>query len=242
MSIKIFPKQYEDVADLDKFDDVRVKAIGSAWKTVEDLADRYRQVSDEFNQLFFPLIVKQIWLEQQFCYNGDRRRQRAHNGNHIDWAYGYFQKVIVKRSQKGLTNNFVFTAVSTYLKEFFPDFLKHDPFLEPEYYSYPYKHLTLDHLVFVYMVDERLDYLAYAEEQQMSVAEFVNWGTNQAFCYNDSVGKIVYQLSRSNYRWPYLSKVGNKRRNSRKKNNSPYFRWQFEKFTFDLPSAADNKE
>ena len=127
---------------------------------------------------------------------------------------------MVGTTQKALTSNYFFTSTATYLKDFFPDFLKHNPFDEPEYYAYPFKHITLDHLFFVYMCHDRIEMLKYADEKEMNILDFCNWATNHAFSYNEEVGKEVYSLSIMKYLLPYI------------KNNTYKKKWSDDFFKF----------
>lgn len=144
-----------------------------------------------------------MWLEQQFTFGGKRRAKRWQNGWGVDNAFSDFVKA-VGISQKPITANTTFTAVATYMKDFFPEFLKRSPFDDSEYFSYPYKHVTLDHLCFVYLHHERMEMLQYAEENGIRFFDFANWAVNQALCYNDEMGEEVYVVAAFKYMWPYL--------------------------------------
>jgi hypothetical protein len=148
--------------------------------------------------------VCQVWLEQQFTFDGKRRKKRYQIGLVVDSTFGFFMRKIVGISQQPITGNLCFTAISAYLKELFPDFLKHDPFEEPEYYAYPFKHVTLDHMFFVYMCHDRMEMLRYADEREMDYLDFVNWATNHVLSYNEEVGEEIYCVTSARYMWPFI--------------------------------------
>jgi len=133
-------------------------------------------------------------------------------------------KAVVGVSQKPIVANMAFTAVATYLKELFPDFLVKSPFKDPEYYKYPFEHVTLDHVFFVYQCEERMDMLKHAEEEELSIIDFVNWATNHVLSYNEDVGKEIYTLTTAKYMWPYI------------KNNTYSRTWSDINFDFDYVS------
>lgn len=139
----------------------------------------------------------------QVVYQG-RRRRRRRNGFREDSTFGWFMKSMVGVSQKPIVANTCFTSVATYLKEMFPDFLIKSPFENPEYYKYPFKHVTLDHLFFVYMCEERIDMLKYADEKELNILDFTNWATNHVLSYNEDIGREVYAMSTMRYMWPYI--------------------------------------
>ena len=204
--MKEYPKLYEDLYSNDN-PHIYLDRIGSTLGSAEVLRDRFRAFYYDAHRQVFGLIVKEVWLEQQFTYRNIRRTRRKGNGFFSDRTFGYFMKNMVGVSQKPISLNFCFAAISTYLKDFFPDFLKHDPFLEPDYFEFPYKNVFLDHMVLVYTHHDRLEMLQKAENESLSYADFANWAINQSFCYNDEVGKTVYVLTPSNYMWPHIKNI-----------------------------------
>lgn len=199
--MKHYPKKYKDLSR--KPGNKIISAIGSSFGSVDDLAIKFRDFYKEAHLVLFNFIVKQIWLEQHFLYNGARRAGRSHNGYGPDWAFSYFMKNVVGISQKPLTNGIIFYAIPAYFKDFFPKFLEYNPFEEPEKFKYPYKHLTLDHLCFVYQCHNRIEMLEEAEKRYMNINDFMDWATNIAFCYNEEVDKQMYSIVRNAF-IPYL--------------------------------------
>lgn len=219
--MKQYPKIYEDLYSGSK-KGKRGDKITSTFGSPEILGRKFIDFYKEVHMQLFTMIIKQVWLEQQFMYGEDRREKRGKNGFTHDWAFSYFIKTHVGINQKSVSHNSVFISTSTYLKDFFPDFLKHDPFKEPEYYKWPYKNITLDHLDMVYqVVDMRLDMLQYADEQKMNYTDFSNWVINHLFSYNDEIGEDVYELTMGENAWPHI-------RNKKIKRG-----WSDEKFKFE---------
>lgn len=209
--MKRFPKVSEDIYDASK-GYLRPGKISSSLGSAEELSARFQAFYKDVHRLYFDFIVKQIWLEQQFMYGGLRRRKRHGNGFDQDRSFGYFMKTMVGFSQKALTTSFYFTAVATYLKDFFPDFLNHDPFKEPGYFEFPYRSISLDHLVFVYMVHNRLDLLKEAEERSMALAEFSNWAANWVMCYASDEGDPgMYVMANKRYSTMHIKNTTLKR-------------------------------
>jgi len=184
----------------------------------------YRDFYHEFDRIIFKLVVDQMWLDHQFTFDGKRRLRRNGNGHPADWAFGFFIKNMVGVSQKPLTLSSMFNVVSTYMKEFFPNFLEDNPFTHPEKYAYPYKNIGIGHLGFVYMVHDRVEMLEYADEKAMKFGEFVNWAANHAFSYNDEVGSDVYTIANNRDMWTYL------------KNNQLDVRWRSVSLDFAVKS------
>jgi hypothetical protein len=201
-------KQYQKVnANLsrDPSQNMVVK-MGSSLGTLDNLALRFRELFRQSYLSVFDICVREVWLEQHFLYDGVPRLNRSKNGYGSDWLFNYFVTGIVGISQKPLTSGFAFTTISTYFNDFFPDFINHDPFQEPEYFKYPYKNVTLDFMMFVSQHHERLEMLKEADEKGMNIREFRNWAANQALCYNHDVNDDIYCIARSDF-VPYIKRL-----------------------------------
>jgi len=201
--MKIYKKVYEDPF---RNSDKVAEGASSLLGTPEELADRFRSVIKKADHDIFESVVNFVWLELHFVNNGRRRKSRSSNCIKDDQAFSQFMRRDVGTGHKTLTSNLTFTIITTYLKDFFPDFLDHDPRDEPEYFKFPYKFISLEHLGFVYKVHNRLEMLEYAEEREMKFAVFSNWAVNQVFCYNDEMGKDIYTLTKAGYHWAHINR------------------------------------
>lgn len=141
------------------------------------------------------------------------------NGIYADRIFSVYMKKIVGISQRVITINEFFYVYSSYIEEWFPDLLKHDPFKESEYYKYPFKHITLDHLGLVYQCHNRMDLLNYAEEKEMSIFDFTNWAVNQMLNYNDEIGRKIYEISNKSYVWVFIKNLEFKKEFKKKNEN-----------------------
>lgn len=219
--MKHYPKVNEDVNDLTWLSK-REGSIEAQEGSLDGLISDIRTFYRESHQHIFNMVVRQVWFEQQVVVHGARRTRRSGNGIISDIAFGKFTKMGVGISHRVLTTYFCFTPIATYLADFFPEFLFHNPKDNPEKYEFPYKHVTLDHLVFVYQMDQRLELLEEAEKRKMNYAEFVNWVYNWALCYNADVRKEVYELIGGHLNWTYI------------RNNKLGRSWEHRKFRFNV--------
>lgn len=204
LPLKIYPKVNENLSK-----DPSKKVLdnmGSLLGSIDELALTFRSFYKESYPLFFDFIVKQVWLEQNFTYDGARKK-RGSNGFRIDSVFSFFMNGMVGMSQKVFTTAPVFTIVPTYFRDFFPDFSDHNPFKESEYFKFPYSHVTIDFLLPIYQHHERIEMLNYAEEKRMNVREFTSWAVNQAMCYNMEMEKDIYTLDRNNTFIPFLRRM-----------------------------------
>ena len=175
--MKIYPKQYDDIVK--KPTPAIIAAMGSRYKTLPELVVLTGSFIRDAYDNIFNYLVKMVWISQQFTYAGARGRGRSKNGFGHDWGFSFFMRGMVGISQKALTTGLFFVTVPTYFKDFFPDFSDHNPFEEPEYFKFPYKHVTIDFLDYVSECHNRIELLNYAEEKKMNKIEFENWAYNQ---------------------------------------------------------------
>lgn len=221
MKLKHYKKIHQDICEIEDWPKF-YKHLGYTNGSLDELVAKFRDFYRDAHLSIFDNIVKEIWLEQQITVNGERRAKRVGNGQWGDLSFGKFTKIAVGTTQRVLTANFCFTKVAVYLESFFPDFMMYDPFENPEKYEYPYKHVTLDFLVFVHQMDERKEMLDWAEKQHMSYAEFINWAVNWALCNNIDTGSDKYEIISGNISWPLI-----------RNNNLKKF-WENDMFNFDV--------
>lgn len=198
--MKQYPKFYEDICTPLTTTGKRktiIDSIEPVSGSINTLTGHYKSFFRESDIVLFNMIVRYLWLENQIVINGVRKTCSADIGVTHNWAYGYFIRAVVGADYRHFTQALFFKVVALYIKELFPDFLKHNPFTEPGYYTYPFKNISIAHMAFVYyMFDERVEILRMADERAMSYCDFTNWVVNYIFCYNDEIGEDRYRLSR----------------------------------------------
>lgn len=201
--MKQYPQKFEPISDPKRIERY-VQRMDTTLGSFDEYTNLCRSFHKSAQHSIFDITVKSTWLELQFSYDGVRRTRRYGNGFAVDGAYSHFLKAVVGSTNRFVKDNTYIQPITSYFRDFFPEFLSHDPFTEPEYFKYPYEYVSLDHLSFVYQVDERMEMLAYAEEQQMSFFDFLDWAVNHVFCYNLDVDETVYTLTHRDKLWPYV--------------------------------------
>lgn len=203
---KNYPRSFERVFTGDEL--IEKKCSLDEVSTFENSPhpDKYRplftKTMREFELVLYDYLVKIIWLMKRFCYRGKRRRGFQLNGVDIDRAFGVFMRHYV-----GYDNRFIFAAngslgkIASYFDDFYPDFDVTDPFEGK--YEFPYQYMTLECLVLVYQMDERLELLACGEKQKMSLTEFMDYVLNHVSCVNEECGE-TYLFTYSHTYMPYI--------------------------------------
>lgn len=211
--MKLHPQEHEKIAKgvptklaLDK--------IGSRLGTVDDLILRFR---DFYKGLFadqFSWIVKYLWLEHQYTYDGISQGKAQEQGFHLNRMYGYFTKYMVGFSQKPLSDGIFFHAISSYIPDFFPTLYDHNPFEEPEYFKFPYENISIPHMTFVYQCEKRLEMLNHADSVGMSYGDFRDWALD--YVYTDAPGEYALSFWHNSFYIKKVNKTGRYKKNKKK--------------------------
>ena len=207
--MKQYPKTFEDVFTGEmSTNKCKIEKVGNdIGLETNEYRDLLRDTFLHFQKDIFDNIVKTNWLIRRFCYCGVNRNNTRRNGYHLDGAFGVFMRNIVGVESRMITRDQIFSKVATYFEDFFPDFNARDPFKEE--LKFPYQHVSLEYLVFVYQMDERLELLAEAEEKKMSYTEFLDYVINYVYSYNEDIGKSHYLVIMSHMSVPYIGKTKN---------------------------------
>lgn len=172
--------------------------------------DEYRKLMRKtiisFHKDIFNNLVKLFWLNRRFVYNGKPRCKKRRNGHILDTAFGVFMRKYVGLDNRMISKNKIYTKIETYLDDFFKDFDARDPFKEKM--EFPYKHITLDYLIVVYQMPERLELLKYAEDNNLSYIEFLDYVINYVYNYNEENNDREYIFMMVNtFFMPYVKVI-----------------------------------
>ena len=189
--MKIYPKTYKDYYDTEKLGKwCDINLVSADGLDINEYRDKVREVMKTFEASFFDTVVKNHWLSQKFRYNGRSRVVNKRNGLALDGAFGLYLRWYTGYSTQTITANLVYRGMESYLKDFFPDLCERDPFKEK--FEYPYKYMTIEQLMLVSRMDERISLLNYGEVKEMGYPAFMNFVLNYVSCLNDEAGKTIY--------------------------------------------------
>ena len=193
--MKQYEKRYEDLCR-PIFPGRGLSDISCVGGTRDELEDKFRSFyRGEVTKQLFHMFVCQMWLERHMAYDGKLINSSFCNGYEQDWMTTFFFRALVGTDRGVVSGSALFLPTCSYFNEFFEDFLGHDPFDEPEYFSFPYKNISLDFLYVVHQVENRLDFLKEAEEKKMKYDVFVNWVSNWILCYNEEKDENIYGVT-----------------------------------------------
>lgn len=203
--MKIYPKKYCDLYSWNRIAPY-AQGIGVEGDSPKGLGDRFQALYRDAYREIWHFAICQAWLELKITYRG-RRRADEDISLPIGHISAAFFRSYVQISPCFITSVRTWPIITSYFKTFYPDYEAHDPFIDREYYKFPYEHITLDFLAFVYQVENREELLEKAETDKMGYYDFVNWATNWVLSYNDDKGEEIYTVRKHNDNVKYIKNL-----------------------------------
>lgn len=181
--------------------------------------ERCNAMMQSWDREIFAHIVRMAWLNTRIRWNGrpvsERCLIRGAPGEFLEQQEDGLRATIrfltekveqeIGRSFNLLKGNSrTDLAICSYIFDFFDrkKFIAHDPFEDPAWYAFPYEHIGMDFLTFVYQMEERFELLELAEKEKWPIHYFRNWVINYAYSYNLDYGNDVFVLHVSTAREP----------------------------------------
>jgi hypothetical protein len=196
--MKNYNKTYENVFSTD-----REKSSGRLYPdkiTVGDMElDKYILTFKDFMKDFyldmFNGCVKLSWLRRKFSYYGKKTILPMNkNSLLVNIAFVKFLRRMVGNDIQILTRGKFFTKLELYFDELFSGFEEGNPFENPDYYKFPFENISIDFLIAVYQLDDRIELLKKADKDKMSYAVFLDYVINHVYSINEEIGRDRYQL------------------------------------------------
>jgi len=209
--MRVFPPEmqdYEKVFQSTRYlSRLRIDRIESpkGFDSIAEYRDTFKGFLIESSFSVWDTFIKMSWLSDKFKYTGYRNGTQT--GVCSRSAFSVFTKELIGSNTHFISYSFCYNKIVTYFKELYPLFSKSDPFKNPEKFKYPFKNITLDFLVLVHQLPERIDLLNYADEHKMNFTSFADFVINYIGKYNDSEGKDVFGIIRSKRHPMYVKRL-----------------------------------
>lgn len=204
MQMKIYPKTFENVFSKDerkRFDFSQISIKGSETdKYINDFKELFRKFSNDL----FDFYIKITWLKKRFFYKEKQISINGSTGGDIDYVFSRFLRRIIGSDTQFLTSDFLYSKIVSYFNDFFPGFDEGNPFENKEFYKFPFKNITIEFLVIVYQMDDRIELLEYADKQKMTYAKFLDFIINQVYSTNEELGRNKYVFIMNKRRQKYV--------------------------------------
>ena len=196
--MKHYPKTYEDVFSVDRHNSstrLKLDRAGAGDIELDKYVLLFRNFLSDFYSNLFDNCVKLSWLRRKFTYHGHKTRMPI-NRNSIGHNNA-FVKLLRRNIGKDIqiiTRAKFFAKLETYFDEMFPGFDEGNPFENPDYYKFPFKNISVEFLIVVHQMEERMDMLKYADSRAMSYAKFLDYVINHVCSANDELGYTRYEI------------------------------------------------
>ena len=213
-------KEYENVFSEDAPNSIgrlRFDKISIVGMELNPYISLFRKFLGDYYINRFDGYVRFSWLRQAFCYYDKRTiLPMQKNSRRLNAAFVKLLRRSVGKDPQVITRSRDFGRIETYFGELFPEFFDRNPFLEPEYYKFPFKNITMDFLLVVYQMDNRLQLLREADEKNMPIGKFMDYVLEYLSVENAKlpVGKEKYQaMFKKNRVFPfYIINLNRKRK------------------------------
>lgn len=196
-------KQYENVfsTDVEKsITRLRVDKLSAEGMELNEYILLFQNFLKEFYDDLFFRCIKLSWMRRKFIfYDTKTILPMYRNSRWMNIAFVKLMRRNIGHDLQIITRGNFFTKLESYFNDFYPRFEEENPFKNPDYYKFPYKNLSLEYLVTVHRMDERLELLEEANKRKMSYAVFVDYVINHAYCENDFLGRMKYSFSSNNH-------------------------------------------
>ena len=185
-----YPREYELVFSGEKkmkksFKPEKVSFLYDYPESMTQFTELAQNLMWESEMMIFDTVIKMTWLRKRFIYAGKVPNLTSHKSGFLyNIAYASMFKNIVGFCPNMFTkcSNGWMRLIMTYIPDFFPDFDLANPFETK--FEYPYKYMSLECLVLVYNMEERLELLQKGEEKKMKYGEFLDYILNYVSCHN----------------------------------------------------------
>jgi hypothetical protein len=177
-----------------------------------------RKFLGDFYLSRFDGYVRFSWLRRAFCYYGNRTVLPMNkNSIKLNDAFLKLMRRSVGKDPQTITKRTDFGRIESYFDELYPEFLERNPFQEPEYYKFPYQNISMDFLLVVYQMENRLELLKNADELNLPIAKFMDKVDEYVMAENAKLPESRYLVKHTtDHHFPFYVVDLNKRKKKRK--------------------------
>lgn len=176
-------------------------------------------LKDMYSNLFLN-CVKLAWLRRKFVFYGSKVIIPMYkNSRVLNNAFTKFLRRNIGNDIQIITKGKFFNKLDMYyFEQLFPGFEDENPFINPDFYKFPYKNISMEFLTVVYQMEDRFEILEEADKKNMSYAVFLDYILNHTLSENEDLGYNRYELTQSkDRRSPYYIKDNGKLLKTKKK-------------------------
>lgn len=209
MNIAYEPSELENIADY--FPEKRVPGYKERLadlrnaEVAEKLIKVLQSATRDTEARLFDLLMKIEWLDRHFEYGG---KAIADLGPKHGMAFDYALAMFFRKNFEYTPAYFRFSyfkVIRSYSDDIFPEFNSRDP-LEP--FTFPYKHMNFESLLFVWRMEGRMALLAMGEKHAMNYSAFRDYVIKaQTKFFHDTGRRHKMYWNMNDASAPYLGEI-----------------------------------
>jgi hypothetical protein len=196
--MKQYNKTYENVFSTDRpgsTTKLNLEQVSVEEMTLGVYNPLFHKFLKDFYLSLFNNSVRLSWLRRRFSYYGTKTIFPINkNSQTLNGAFVKYLRRVIGMDIQAITRSKFFNKLEGYFEELFPGFNEGNPFENPDYYKYPFKFVSIDYLMAVYQLDDRIELLKKADKEKMSYAVFLDYIINHVYCINEEIGRDRYQI------------------------------------------------
>jgi len=128
-------------------------------------------------------------------YNYETILPMSRNSRLLNTAFVKFLRRNVGKDIQIITRGKFFAKLELYFDDLFPGFEEGNPFTNPDYYKFPFENISLEYLMAVWQLDDRILLLKEADKQKMTYAIFLDYIINHILSENEVLGRNRYVMA-----------------------------------------------
>jgi len=214
--MKQYLKTYENVFSTDRPKSGSLKLNLEKVKVGEMELDEYVDLFRTFLTgsyiRIFDDAVRLSWLRRKFSYYNHPTVLPMHkNFPILNSAFVKLLRRNVGKDIQIVTRSKSFAKLETYFNDLFPGFDEGNPFENPDYYKFPFRNISVDFLLVVHQLDDRMALLKIADDRKMSYAVFMDYVINHVYSANEELGRQRYEIVHNDRHFPFTIKDTDKK-------------------------------
>lgn len=183
---KEYKKEYENVFGARPYFSFDLKNIDFDYpiKDKEEFVQGMTKLTDSFQSFMWDYSIKSLWLLKKMSYN--TRNLFGEKLSSHGMPKACFKQFCFKEIgfyPETLFRGIVIKTIVDYAEELFPDIDDRD--LDKDPIKYPFTYMNINCLIFVQVMDERMDLLKIGEERKMTPVAFFDYVMNYLCCYRE---------------------------------------------------------
>lgn len=163
--------------------------------SLDTYAKLMRKEIKESNDETWMQFVRYEWLARKFRYKSNRTGVVVKR-RYSSIAFLAFLRKYGKIDNGLFEDNIYFSKMVSYFDELYPEFDQRNPYVDPDYYQFPWDNLLIEIMFLVVFMDERIDLLHHLNSLNLDMIEVYDYAINYIGKCNELAGYTKFEFVR----------------------------------------------